>query len=137
MTEPDAVWLPLHEFDPSPESIIHPSIHKPMLGFPERAVMCWFGDVVAERTAHCDVLYHLPFEHGDHPVCVIDHDGVEVAPACALAGEARLAVGHRRRGTPCEHRDEAENRDGDERLDERESTHACARMDRRCRCAHR
>jgi uridine phosphorylase len=70
---------PLFEFDPSPEAVINPSIHKPMLGFPTRAVMCWFGDVVRERTAGIEPVHNIPFEHGDHAICVIDHSGFEVA----------------------------------------------------------
>ena len=37
---------PLFEFDPSPEAVINPSIHRPVLGFPQRAVM-WSEDVIA------------------------------------------------------------------------------------------
>jgi uridine phosphorylase len=70
---------PLFEFDPSPEAVINPSIHKPMLGFPTRAVMCWFGNVVLERTAGVEPVHNIPFEHGDHAICVIDHKGYEVA----------------------------------------------------------
>jgi uridine phosphorylase len=93
--------LPLHEFDPSPNAIINPSVHRAQLGFPERAVMCWFGDVVAARTSECEIIYHLPFEHGDHPVCVIEHDGVPVtlvspgvgAPAAVSSLEILIALG--------------------------------------------
>ena len=42
---------PLHEFDPSPSAVINPSIHRAPLGFPDRAVCCWFGNVVRDRTA--------------------------------------------------------------------------------------
>ncbi len=46
--------VPLLEFDPAHEAVINPSRHRPMLGFPERAVMCWFGDVVRNTfTATC------------------------------------------------------------------------------------
>ena len=71
--------IPLFEFDPATEAVINPSIHRPRLGFPERAVMCWFGDVVRERTAGIEPVHHIPFEHGDHPVCVVQVDGVDVA----------------------------------------------------------
>ncbi len=62
---------PLFEFDPSVEAVINPSIHRPMLGFPQRAVMCWFGNVVRDRTVGLEPLHNVPFEHGDHPICVI------------------------------------------------------------------
>ena len=71
--------LPLHEFDPSPDAIINPSIHRAPLGFPERAVTCWFGNVVAERTAGLSPVHNVPFEHGDHGIFVIQHNGTEIA----------------------------------------------------------
>ncbi len=70
---------PLFEFDPSPEAVINPTIHRPPLGFPSCAVVCWFGNVVATRTEGLAPAYHVPFEHGDHPICIIDHRGREVA----------------------------------------------------------
>ncbi|HEX7222314.1 MAG TPA: hypothetical protein VF231_03625, partial [Candidatus Limnocylindrales bacterium] len=67
--------IPLLEFDPSPSAVINPSIHPPQLGFPQRAVLCWFGDVVRARTAHLVRVHHIPFEHGEHDVFVVDHRG--------------------------------------------------------------
>ena len=64
---------PLFEFDPSPDAVINPSIHRAPLGFPQHAVMCWFGNVVRERTAGIEPVHHVPFEHGDHAICVIEH----------------------------------------------------------------
>jgi uridine phosphorylase len=98
---PLAHRLPLHEFDPSPEAVINPSIHRPQLGFPERAVMCWFGDVVRVRTAGLDAVHHVPFEHGDHPICVITHGGVDIAlvspgvgaPAAVASLEVIISLG--------------------------------------------
>ena len=98
---PGAPWLPLHEFDPSPDAVINPSIHTAQLGFPERAVMCWFGDVVRDRTAGLSPVHHIPFEHGDHPVCVIEVDGCPIAlvspgvgaPAAVTALEVVIALG--------------------------------------------
>jgi len=71
--------VPLFEFDPSPDAVINPSIHRPPLGFPQHAVMCWFGNVVRERTAGIEPVHHVPFEHGDHPICVVEHRGLPVA----------------------------------------------------------
>ncbi len=102
MTDPlPAHRLPLHEFDPSPDAVINPGIHAAQLGFPERAVMCWFGDVVRDRTQGCVAVHHIPFEHGDHPVCVVTHGGVEIAlispgvgaPAAVSSLEIVIALG--------------------------------------------
>lgn len=92
---------PLFEFDPSPEAVINPSIHRPLLGFPRHAVMCWFGNVVRERTAGMQPVYMVPFEHGHHPVCVIEHRGMPVAlvspgvgaPAAVTSLEVTIALG--------------------------------------------
>ena len=93
--------LPLHEFDPATDAVINPSVHRPRLGFPQRAVMCWFGDVVRQRTAGIEPMHNVPFEHGDHPICVIDHQGEQVAlvspgvgaPAAVTSLEVVIALG--------------------------------------------
>ena len=92
---------PLFEFDPSLVAMINPSIHRALLGFPDRAVVCWFGNVVATRTAGLTPTYHVPFEHGDHPICVIQHRGYNVAlvspgvgaPAAVATLEVLIALG--------------------------------------------
>lgn len=92
---------PLFEFDPERDAVINPGVHRARLGFPERAVMCWFGDVVRQRTTGIDPIHHVPFEHGDHPICVINHDGVDVAlvspgvgaPAAVTSLEVVIALG--------------------------------------------
>ncbi|MGD9999696.1 MAG: nucleoside phosphorylase [Ilumatobacteraceae bacterium] len=92
---------PLFEFDPSPDAVINPSIHRPRLGFPDRAVMCWFGNVVRDRTCELVPVHHVPFEHGDHAICVTEHRGVEVAlvspgvgaPAAVTSFEVLVALG--------------------------------------------
>lgn len=93
--------LPLEEFDPSPDAVINPSIHPPRLGFPTRAVTCWFGDVVRRRTEGLDPVHQVPFEHGDHPICVIQHRGVDIAlvspgvgaPAAVTSLEVLISLG--------------------------------------------
>jgi uridine phosphorylase len=70
---------PLFEFDPSRAAVIDPSMYRPMLGFPDRAVVCWFGDVVAARTAGLTAISNVHYEHGDHPIHVIRHHGQDVA----------------------------------------------------------
>ncbi len=92
---------PLFEFDPAVDAVINPWLHRAQLGFPERAVMCWFGDVVRSRTADLEPVYHVPFEHGAHPVHVVSHRGVDVAltnppvgaPASVGSLEVLIALG--------------------------------------------
>lgn len=92
---------PLFEFDPSTDAVINPSIHRPRLGFPRHAVMCWFGNVVRQRTAGLDPVHVVPFEHGDHPICVIEHLGTPVAlvspgvgaPAAVTSLEVVISLG--------------------------------------------
>jgi uridine phosphorylase len=63
--------------------------------------MCWFGDVVRQRTRGCEAIYFVPFEHGNHAVCIVDHDGHEVAlvspgvgaPAAVTSLEVMIALG--------------------------------------------
>jgi uridine phosphorylase len=91
----------LFEFDPNPSAVINPSIHRPKLGFPERAVLCWFGNVVAERTVGLEPVHQVPFEHGNHAVHVVEHRGEAVAlvspgvgaPAAVTSLEVLVALG--------------------------------------------
>ena len=92
---------PLFEFDPSQLAVINPSIHKPIPGFPSRAVTCWFGNVVRDRTADLKPVHNVPFEHGDHAIFVIEHRGFEVAlispgvgaPAAVTSLEVLISLG--------------------------------------------
>ncbi|MFM7044714.1 MAG: nucleoside phosphorylase [Ilumatobacteraceae bacterium] len=93
--------IPLFEFDPSQDALINPGIHAPLLGFPRHAVLCWFGNVVAERTSHVAPVHEIPFEHGPHPIWVVEHRGVPVAimtpgvgaPAAASCLEVVISLG--------------------------------------------
>jgi hypothetical protein len=92
---------PLFEFDPAVEAVINPWRHRAQLGFPDRAVMCWFGDVVRSRTTELEPVDHVPFEHGAHAVYVVNHRGVDVAltnppvgaPASVGSLEVLIALG--------------------------------------------
>lgn len=77
---------PLFEFDPSRLAVINPSIHKPISGFPSRAVTCWFGNVVRDRTLGLQPVHSVPFEHGDHGIFVVKHRGFDVALVCPGVG---------------------------------------------------
>ena len=93
--------VPLLEFDPSPQAVIDPGRRTPPAGFPTRAVVCWFGDVVRRRTEHLRPIANVPFEHGDHGIYVVDHRGTEVAltnppvgaPASVGSLETVIALG--------------------------------------------
>lgn len=92
---------PLFEFDPSPVAIIDPTRYPQMLGFPRHAVMCWFGNIVRDRTVDVEPIHQVEFEHGDHPICVIEHRGMPVAlvspgvgaPAAVTSLEVVIALG--------------------------------------------
>jgi uridine phosphorylase len=92
---------PLFEFDPSPTAVIDPSRYRSPLGFPRHAVMCWLGDVLRARTAQLQPIFVVQFEHGDHPICVIEHQGSPVAvvnpgvgaPAAVASLETVIALG--------------------------------------------
>ncbi|MCY7301081.1 MAG: nucleoside phosphorylase [Ilumatobacteraceae bacterium] len=71
------------------------------LGFPRHAVMCWFGNIVRQRTVDIEPIHHVEFEHGDHPIFVIDHRGLPIAlvspgvgaPAAGASLEVVIALG--------------------------------------------
>jgi uridine phosphorylase len=100
----DVAGHPLFEFDDSPVAVINPSIHKPINGFPERAVVTWFGDVFRRKFASQQPVYVVPFEHGPHPVYVMSHNGHDVAvvntpvgaPAAVAIFESLIAIGARK-----------------------------------------
>ena len=100
-TDPVAVAIPLHEFDPSPTAVIDPLRFQGRAVVPERAVLCWFGDVVAARTAGLDPVIQVQFEHGPHPMFVVEHAGQEVllfnpgvgAPIAVDCLEVAIALG--------------------------------------------
>lgn len=84
VTEPGPA--PILEFDPSRAAMIEPSEHfcapgRSGLDMPERAVLCFFGDVV-ERVARDEGarrIVDLVAEHGRHPVWELERDGRRVA----------------------------------------------------------
>lgn len=93
--------IPLEEFDPNPDAVINPSVHPARLDMPGRAVLCWFGNVVRQRTEGIEPLHQVPFEHGDHAICVVEHRGERVAlvspgvgaPAAVTTLEVVISLG--------------------------------------------
>lgn len=91
----------LFEFDPTPRAVIEPAHHRSPRALPERGLMCWFGDTVRHRTAEVTPAFVIHMEHGDHPVWVLDVDGIDVAvtnppvggPASAFSLEILIASG--------------------------------------------
>lgn len=70
---------PILEFDPAVDAVIEPWAPARTRPLPERAVACWFGDVVKARTAHVEPAFSVALEHSDHAVYVIEHRGEPVA----------------------------------------------------------
>lgn len=84
--------IPLLEFDPVERAMINPRRPRSLVSFPERAVITWFGDLVAEQALALEPIHRVVYEHGDHPIYVVDHDGSEIALVLAPVG-APAAVG--------------------------------------------
>jgi len=63
--------------------------------------MCWFGNIVRQRTVDIEPIHHVEFEHGDHSIFVIDHRGLPIAlvspgvgaPAAGTSLEVVIALG--------------------------------------------
>lgn len=93
--------IPLLEFDPSRNAVIEPWAPRTTVPLPARAVACWFGDVVRDRTRGLQPAFSVALEHGAHDVFVIEHGGQPVvlfnpgvgAPLAAAALELVLASG--------------------------------------------
>lgn len=70
--------VPLFEFDPNPTAVINPWQQASPGDLPGRAVACWFGDVVRERTAGLEPVFVINLEHSNQPVYVLSHRGEDV-----------------------------------------------------------
>jgi uridine phosphorylase len=78
--------VPILEFDPSPLAMIEPSAHfcapeRAEVDMPERAVLCFFADVVARVAEQEDArrVVSLVSEHGRHTVWELEREGRRVA----------------------------------------------------------
>jgi uridine phosphorylase len=93
--------IPLLEFDPDPRAILDPSRHEGKAPIPERAVGCFFHEVIAEMTAGLEPVFRIRIEHGPHPVWVLDRPEGPIAvfnpgvgaPLAASCLEIVLALG--------------------------------------------
>jgi uridine phosphorylase len=96
-----ALHLPLHEFDPDREAVFGPLSGGRSFPLPKRAVVSWFGDVLAGRTAEVESVIDLPTEHGAHSIWVLGEGDEAVAlmnpgvgaPLAASCFEALIANG--------------------------------------------
>lgn len=77
---------PILEFDPHRHALIEPSAHlcapsREDVDVPARAVLCFFGDVVAlmARETGARRVAQLYSEHGVHPIFELEHRGERVA----------------------------------------------------------
>lgn len=79
--------FPILEFDPDRRAMIEPSAHlsgagdDPPVEMPQRAVACFFGDVVEHiaRDHNARIVTNLVSEHGRHAVWEIEVEGERVA----------------------------------------------------------
>src|SRR5262245_6680664 len=77
--------VPLLEYDPANDAYLDPRQHAGKAELPERGVLCFFDDVVADVTHGRRPIYRLRWEHGHHDVFAVEYGGVEVAvchPGC-------------------------------------------------------
>src|SRR4051794_40688650 len=97
---------PILEFDPTPEAMIEPKHVHTKKDVPERAVVCFFQEVIAKLLASHDarLLHNLSSEIGLHPIYEITfrdqrlavfHPGVGAPLAAGLLEEV-IAVGCRK-----------------------------------------
>jgi uridine phosphorylase len=97
--------LPLFEFDPDPTAILEPSATVSRRGtIPERAVMCFYAEILDALPAEAERIGSLKAAHGAHPIWRLTRHGHEVAvfhpgvgaPLCAAFLEEAIAMGARR-----------------------------------------
>jgi len=92
MTDP--VDAPILEFDPAREAVVEPARAVTRFEMPERAVLCFFSDILARAVGDLGgrEVGSLVSEMGRIPVHVIEHDGRRLAIVQAGVG-APLAAG--------------------------------------------
>lgn len=72
---------PILEFDCCREAVIEPSLVRRGIDVPERAVLCFFGDVVDKlvEDGRAVLLFHAQSEMGQHPVFEFQWGGQRIA----------------------------------------------------------
>ena len=98
---PEPVEFPILEFDPEREAVIEPGAWHRKGGTPERAVYCFFPEVVESIGGRGTVLREFRTEIGRHPLYEIEHKGRRLAllhagvgaPASAFLIEILIARG--------------------------------------------
>jgi uridine phosphorylase len=85
--------FPILEHDLTREAFLEPSrINAPVEGFPERVVLCFFQEVIANVGADAPVIKHLVSEVGRFPVHVLEVKGERIAIAHPGVGAAYAAA---------------------------------------------
>ncbi|MGZ3585448.1 MAG: nucleoside phosphorylase [Ktedonobacterales bacterium] len=97
--------FPILEFDDAPEAVLEPKRLIKQIDIPERAVVCFFQDVITRLTQQHEarVIRHLRSEIGTHPVYEVTHEGQRLAvfhpgvgaPLAAAMFEEVIALGCR------------------------------------------
>jgi uridine phosphorylase len=76
----DSDVAPILEFDRDREAVIEPHAVRKRIDVPERAVLCFFSDVIDELAARgARSLTELQAAHGRHPVYEVEHEGERIA----------------------------------------------------------
>jgi uridine phosphorylase len=97
--------LPLLGFDPDPTAILEPAATVARRApIPERAVMCFYAEILEALPAEAERIGSLKAAHGAHPIWRIRRHGHDVAvfhpgvgaPLCAAFLEEAIAMGARR-----------------------------------------
>lgn len=97
---------PILEYDPTREAIIEPSRFIEPIDIPERCVLTYFLEVIAQVCAatHAPIVYHMWPNSGNNPVYALDVNGEKIAvtfpgvggPLAALSLEGLIARGCRK-----------------------------------------
>jgi uridine phosphorylase len=98
--------IALLEHDPDPVAVIQPgvSFQRRARPLPERAVLCFYAEIIAALPAEAEQIGRLVAAHGEHPIWQINRHGVDVAvfhpgvgaPLAAAFLEEAIARGARR-----------------------------------------
>lgn len=98
--------LPLLEFDPSDDAVLHPRITmaKRLGTIPERAVLCFYSEILEALPDDAEQVGRLVAAHGTHPIWRINRHGHDIAlfhpgvgaPLAAGFLEEAIALGARK-----------------------------------------